>query len=156
MPQPNGGGAQAFLQAMGGEEGGREGGEGGREYALDPVIILGVEHVLLIVKELALSPRLSACTQSDFREEEEEEEQEDEEKGGRLLLVSSLAPRHGESQGRSGCEMTALPSKTWRPKVEPYVCGTYIVFLLEAPVATDDLHIDCSSVRAMAGNFQES
>lgn len=51
--------------------------------------------------------------------------------------------------------MTTLPSKTQRPKVELYVCGTYIVFLLEALVGTDDLHFDCSSIRAMDVNFQE-
>lgn len=80
--------AHRLLQAMGGEEGG---GEGGREDVLDPVITLGVEHVLLIVKEPALSPRLSACTQSDFREEEEEErENEVKVAGCSLFPVSHL------------------------------------------------------------------
>lgn len=40
---------------------------------LDSVITLGIEHVLLIVKGPDLSPSLSACTWSVFREEEEEE-----------------------------------------------------------------------------------
>lgn len=50
----------------------------GEEDVLDPVITLGIEHVLLIVKGPDLSASLSVCTWSVFREEEE----------GRLGLLS--------------------------------------------------------------------
>lgn len=66
---------------------------------LDPVITLGIEHVLLIVKGPDLSPSLSVCTWSVLREEEEEEEAD-----WSSCHSTSLTPRHGESQSSSGQE----------------------------------------------------
>lgn len=121
---------------------------------LDPVIILGVEHVLLIVKAPALSPRLSACTQSDFGEEEEEEDKkEDEEAGCSLFPVSHLVTANhkahqADKNDRVAFTDAAAQGGAARPRD---------VYCLSAggSTATDDLRIDCGFFRAAAANFQE-
>lgn len=62
----------------------------GEEGVLDPVITLGIEHVLLIVKGPDLSPSLSVCTWSVFREEEEAD--------WSSCHLTSLTLSHGQSQ----------------------------------------------------------